>query len=163
MDEIKRKTAKFPVIFSPIRLATTVLNFLWEPFTSGRSTNRKKSLISFLVVIAWSSISALLLIIVSLTAFKYLKLLRALGQVRMLVTSQTNRKTTSLQRRIQTFHAALNVVLWKSSETKYIVAGDILGRDWLFCYQLVLVGIGQFWNDQTYMMESSWKSSPTWN
>ena len=52
MDEIKRKTVKFPVIFSPIRLATTVLNFLWEPFTSGRSTDRKKSLISFLVGIA---------------------------------------------------------------------------------------------------------------
>ena len=49
MDEIKRKTVKLPVIFSPIRLATTVLNFLWEPFTSGRSTDRKKSLISSLV------------------------------------------------------------------------------------------------------------------
>ena len=49
MDEIKRKTIKFPVTFSPIRLATTVLNFLWEPFTSGRSTDRKKSLISSLV------------------------------------------------------------------------------------------------------------------
>ena len=47
MDEIKRKTVKFPVLFSPIRLATTVLNFLWEPFTSGRSTDRKKSLIRF--------------------------------------------------------------------------------------------------------------------
>ena len=74
MDEIERKTVKFPVIFSPIRLATTVLNFLWEPFTSGRSTDRKNlSLahsvmmvcISSLVFITWRA----------LAAFKYLKLL----------------------------------------------------------------------------------------